>query len=125
MLNRHWCVALTALATLMTVPLALVAQGAPADPSSFPFGCPVREGYVQVTGGKIWYEVVGNGNGVPLITVHGGPGFTHDYLEPISKLCKDWPVVFYDQTWRGQIGSSTRQVFMGSRSVREGTCHAA
>ena len=101
MLNRHSCVTIVAL-TLMTVPLALAAQAAPAGPSGFPYGCPVREGYVQVTGGKIWYEVVGNGNGIPLITVHGGPGFTHDYLEPIGKLCKDRPVVFYDQLGAGK-----------------------
>ena len=101
MLNRQSCVTITALA-LMMVPLALAARAAPADSSGFPYGCRVREGYVQVTGGKIWYEIVGNGDGIPLITVHGGPGFTHDYLEPIGKLCKDRPVVFYDQLGAGK-----------------------
>jgi proline iminopeptidase len=43
------------------------------------------------------YEIVGVGDATPLITLHGGPGFTHDYLEPLGVLCKERPVVFYDQ----------------------------
>ena len=33
-----------------------------------------REGYVQVTGGRIWYYVAGGGAAVPIVIVHGGPG---------------------------------------------------
>ncbi|MCH8870180.1 MAG: proline iminopeptidase, partial [Chloroflexi bacterium] len=32
-----------------------------------------KEGYVEVPGGKVWYEVLGDGPGLPLITLHGGP----------------------------------------------------
>ena len=46
----------------------------------------VREGHVDVTGGRIWYRVVGSGEAVPLVTVHGGPGATHDSLEPLEPL---------------------------------------
>ena len=55
------------------------------------------EGRVQVTGGEVWYKVVGNGPGVPLLVVHGGPGFPHDYLEPLQVLGEERPIVFYDQ----------------------------
>jgi len=56
-----------------------------------------KEGYVDVPGGKIWYEIVGSGDGSPLITLHGGPGSSHFSLEPLRVLGDDRPVVFYDQ----------------------------
>ena len=35
----------------------------------------VREGHAEVTGGRVWYRVDGNGPGMPLATVHGGPAW--------------------------------------------------
>jgi proline iminopeptidase len=61
-----------------------------------------REGFVPVTGGRVWYHVVGDGDGVPLLTLHGGPGFSHDYLEPLGALGAERPVVFYDQLGCGR-----------------------
>ena len=91
---------------LLAVVLSANAQAGsadePKDNAKFPFGCPVKEGYVNVTGGKVWYEIVGGGDAIPLVTVHGGPGFTHDYLEPIGKLCRERPVIFYDQLGAGK-----------------------
>ena len=60
-----------------------------------------REGGVDVTGGRIWYCIVGGGDKVPLVIVHGGPGATHDYLEPLEALADERPVVFYDQLGAG------------------------
>ena len=58
----------------------------------------VLEGTVQVSGGNIWYRVVGAGKkGVPLLTIHGGPGAPHEYLNPLKVLAEERPVVFYDQ----------------------------
>ncbi|HOP41013.1 MAG TPA: proline iminopeptidase-family hydrolase [Geobacteraceae bacterium] len=58
----------------------------------------IREGYIQVTGGKVWYKVVGNNNGnIPILVLHGGPGASYDYLEPLAELADERPVVFYDQ----------------------------
>jgi proline-specific peptidase len=34
---------------------------------------------------------------VPLLCLHGGPGFTHYYLEPLEALADRRQVVFYDQ----------------------------
>jgi len=57
-----------------------------------------REGYVAVTGGRVWFRIVGAGSaGTPLLVLHGGPGATHDYLEPLAALADERPVVFYDQ----------------------------
>lgn len=58
----------------------------------------IKEGYVEVTGGKIWYRIVGaEKTGIPLLTLHGGPGAPHDYLEPMEALADERPVIFYDQ----------------------------
>ncbi|MEA4863186.1 MAG: proline iminopeptidase-family hydrolase [Victivallaceae bacterium] len=57
-----------------------------------------QEGHVQVSGGKIWYGTAGgSGKGVPLVVIHGGPGASHDYLEPLEALAESRPVIFYDQ----------------------------
>lgn len=65
-----------------------------------------EEGYIQVTGGKVWYKMIGNGAvGLPLLVVHGGPGAAHDYLEPLEALADQRPVIFYDQL---ECGNSER-----------------
>jgi proline iminopeptidase len=60
-----------------------------------------REGHVDVIGGRIWYRIVGDTDATPLVTVHGGPGATHHYLEPLQALADERPVVFYDQLGAG------------------------
>lgn len=61
------------------------------------------EGFVEVTGGRIWYRVAGEGReGVCLLCLHGGPGFTHDYVSSLEDLASDRPVVFYDQLGSGR-----------------------
>jgi proline iminopeptidase len=62
----------------------------------------IREGYVNVTGGRVWYQVVGSDDATPLLTLHGGPGYPHDYLEPLAALADERPVVFYDQLGCGR-----------------------
>jgi proline iminopeptidase len=61
-----------------------------------------REGFVAVTGGRVWFEVVGSGDAIPLLVLHGGPGYPHDYLEPLEALASERPVVFYDQLGCGK-----------------------
>lgn len=60
-----------------------------------------REGLLEVPGGKVWWGAVGEG-GLPLLCVHGGPGFTHNYLEAFIDLADERPVVFYDQLGCGR-----------------------
>ncbi len=55
------------------------------------------EGYIDVTGGKVWYRIVGDGPGTPLLVLHGGPGIPGYYLKPLAGQGKDRPVIFYDQ----------------------------
>lgn len=61
-----------------------------------------NEGMLEVTGGKIWYKITGDGDNVPLIVLHGGPGFPHNSLLPLTELADERPVVFYDQLGCGR-----------------------
>lgn len=45
----------------------------------------------------MWYEIVGEKKGIPLIVIHGGPGYPHDSLSPLEDLANDRRVIFYDQ----------------------------
>lgn len=57
-----------------------------------------EDGFVGHRGHRVWWgRAAGTGDGVPLLTVHGGPGICHDCLEPLAALAPSRPVVFYDQ----------------------------
>jgi proline-specific peptidase len=60
-----------------------------------------EEGHLEVPGGRIWFSRVGSG-GVPLLTLHGGPGFPHDYLEALEDLADRRTVIFFDQLGCGR-----------------------
>ncbi|MEQ9414636.1 MAG: alpha/beta fold hydrolase, partial [Cyclobacteriaceae bacterium] len=61
-----------------------------------------HEGYVQVTGGKIWYKVIGTGPGQPLMVMHGGPGGRScGSIEAYQALANDRPIIFFDQLESG------------------------
>ena len=65
---------------------------------SSPASGTVTEGYLEVPGGRVWYRSVGTASGrAPLLCLHGGPGFTHYYLEPLEALADRRQVIFYDQ----------------------------
>ena len=45
-----------------------------------------------------WYTYKGRwGSHRPLIVLHGGPGFSHDYMTALADLSITRPVIFYDQ----------------------------
>jgi proline iminopeptidase len=56
-------------------------------------------------GGKIYYEVIGGGNAIPLVLVNGGPGLDHSYLHTSTAwdvLARSRRVIFYDQRGNGR-----------------------
>lgn len=69
----------------------------------------VREGFVRVDGGRVWYRIAGGGERAALITLHGGPGAPHDYLEPLEALGDERPVLFYDQLGCGKSDRPTNK----------------
>jgi L-proline amide hydrolase len=64
------------------------------------------EGEVTWDGHRTWYRQRGEfapGGPVPIVLLHGGPGGTHDYLEPLLALGGSGrPVVLYDQLGNGR-----------------------
>ena len=79
------------------------------------------EGYILVEGGRVWYKIAGAGKpGIPLLTLHGGPGYPHDYLEPLQQLADERPVIFYDQLGCGQSDQpDDRALWRIDRFLRE------
>ena len=59
------------------------------------------EGRIPFRGFETWYRVVGTGEAagkLPVICLHGGPGATHWYLEPLEGIAAGGRrAVFYDQ----------------------------
>ena len=67
------------------------------------------ENYLAVPGGKIWYQkffTKDNQDKTPIIILHGGPGFPHNYLENLASLAIKLPVIFYDQLGCGKSALS-------------------
>jgi L-proline amide hydrolase len=63
------------------------------------------EGFAEFRGHRTWYRVTGNLGGPkpPLVTLHGGPGGSHDYLERFARLATGGrAVVHYDQIGGGR-----------------------
>ncbi len=67
-----------------------------------------REGFIPVEGGRIWYKIIGNGKGTPLLLIHGGPGSRScDGIPAYSLLANERPVIFYDQLGSGNSDRPT------------------
>jgi proline-specific peptidase len=79
------------------------SSGTAATTSALPAG----ENYLDVPGGRIWYKVSGEGNGTPVILLHGGPGFTSIYMKSAEALGDARKVVRYDQLGAGHSSKAT------------------
>lgn len=70
------------------------------------------EGYINVDGGKVWYRIIGEGPGIPIFLLHGGPGVPSYYLKPLEALSENRPVIFYDQLGCGKSDRITDTAIM-------------
>ncbi|MBA2568491.1 MAG: proline iminopeptidase-family hydrolase [Actinobacteria bacterium] len=88
------------------------------------------EGHVAFRGFQTWYRVVGEGEEpgkLPLLCLHGGPGFSYDYLESLEDMARTGRrVIFYDQLGAGNSDRPsdpelwTVELFLGElRTIRE------
>lgn len=60
-----------------------------------------QQGFVQVDEGRLYYEE--QGQGVPIIVLHGGPGLDQGYLKPqLLQLAANHRLIFYDQRGSGR-----------------------
>ncbi|PWY92272.1 proline-specific peptidase [Aspergillus heteromorphus CBS 117.55] len=70
---------------------------------------PIQEGTIPFhhatlpTAAQTWYRVYGDlkGDTTPLVALHGGPGFCHNYILPVSGLAPSRAVILYDQIGNG------------------------
>lgn len=69
-----------------------------------PSGKPApSEGFVPVEGAELFYRDFGQG--APIIIIHGGPSFDHNYLLPdMDRLADAFRLIYYDQRGRGKSG---------------------
>ncbi|MDR4988525.1 MAG: hypothetical protein RG741_06785, partial [Bacteroidales bacterium] len=61
-----------------------------------------KEAYIEISGLKLWYGITGRSNNTPLLLLHGGPGLSSHYLNPLGELANDRPVIFFDQLGGGR-----------------------
>lgn len=66
-----------------------------------------HEGYVPVADARLYYHEVGQGP--PIILLHGGPSFDHNYLLPdMDRLADTFRLIYYDQRGRGKSGENVQ-----------------
>ncbi len=61
-----------------------------------------KSGYIEVSGGRVWYGIHGDGPGLPVLCLHGGPGLPHGYISCLEDLSTTRTVIFYDQLGCGR-----------------------
>lgn len=63
----------------------------------------VSEGAIAVPGAHLYCREVGSASQTPLVVLHGGPDFNHNYLLPeIDRLATSTRLIYYDQRGRGK-----------------------
>ena len=63
----------------------------------------MKEGFIEVTGGKVWYVIHNQqATGIPLLVLHGGPGSSSYSLQGLKDLAINRPVILYDQLGCGK-----------------------
>jgi proline iminopeptidase len=76
-------------------------------------------GYINVKGGKVWYQIVGKGNKTPILLLHGGPGVPSYYLNPLKELGVNRPVILFDQLGCGRSDKITDTSLMTTENFVE------
>jgi proline iminopeptidase len=68
---------------------------------------PPHEGYIPAKNAQLYYREIGHG--LPIIILHGGPDFNHNYLLPdMDRLSTSFRLIYYDQRGRGKSESNVQ-----------------
>jgi len=67
---------------------------------------------VNISGGKIWYHVIGEGHKLPVLMLHGGPGGTCYSLYALAGISEDRQIILFDQIGTGRSGIITDTALM-------------
>lgn len=60
-------------------------------------------GYIAGPDGRVWWRSMGEGDGLPLLVLHGGPGAASYYVEPFAeRMAAHRRVVIFDQLGCGR-----------------------
>lgn len=68
--------------------------------------------FAEVSGGKIWYHVMGNHTSPPILFIHGGPGGTSASMHAFSPLAEKHTLILFDQIGTGRSGYITDTTLM-------------
>jgi proline iminopeptidase len=67
----------------------------------------ISDGYISINGHELYVREVGAGH--PLVVLHGGPDFNHNYLLPeMDRLADACRLIYYDQRGRGRSAAGVR-----------------
>lgn len=89
----------------------------PQNPSSSGESAP-RESYAPVEGATLYVRDIGQGT--PIIILHGGPSFDHNYLLPdMDRLADAFRLISYDQRGRGKSAGNGQPAEVSIQSEME------
>jgi proline iminopeptidase len=77
----------------------------------------MTNGFITSNGLKLYYEIEGEGQ--PLILLSGGPGFSHEYLQPLRALASDAQLIFLDQRGTGRSDKANPQDYTVEANVED------
>jgi proline iminopeptidase len=70
----------------------------------------IKTGFLTTSHGQIFYRTAGYDKpGTPILVLHGGPAYPHNYLETLDSLSDKRPVIYYDQMGCGKSGPLTKE----------------
>src|SRR6185503_5709811 len=66
-----------------------------------------REGFARIKDAQLYVREIGQGQ--PIMILHGGPDFDHNYLLPeMDRLSGSFRLIYYDQRGRGNSGTNVQ-----------------
>jgi len=77
----------------------------------------MTSGFIDSNGLKLYYEIEGEGHAVVLLS--GGPGLSHEYLQPLRALASDAQLVFFDQRGTGRSDKANLQDYTVEANVED------